>query len=151
MSSSAAGQRLLVPALAAFYSVAPKIGYALVRVTIGGILFMHGWTKVKAGVGHEVDFFVQHAFPAPVLCTYIIIFLETIGSIAVAVGLFTRFFAAGLAIDLGVAFAAVHFPHGFAASHGGYEYVLLLGTVMFAIALAGGGPFSVDRAIGKEL
>ena len=34
---------------------------------------------------------------------------------------------------------------------GGYEYVLLLGIVLFAIAIRGGGPYSVDRLIGKEL
>jgi uncharacterized membrane protein YphA (DoxX/SURF4 family) len=40
---------------------------------------------------------------------------------------------------------------GFAAGQGGFEYVLLLGIVMFAIALRGGGPYSLDRVIGKEL
>ena len=30
-------------------------------------------------------------------------------------------------------------------------FVLLLGVVCFAIAIRGGGPYSVDNAIGKEL
>jgi hypothetical protein len=34
---------------------------------------------------------------------------------------------------------------------GGYEHVLFLGIVMFAIALRGGDPYSVDRLIGREL
>jgi len=29
--------------------------------------------------------------------------------------------------------------------------VLLIGVACFAIAIAGGGPYSVDRAIGREL
>jgi hypothetical protein len=29
--------------------------------------------------------------------------------------------------------------------------VLLIGAVCFIIAIRGGGPYSVDRAIGKEL
>ncbi len=33
----------------------------------------------------------------------------------------------------------------------GYEYVLLLGVVLFAIAIRGGGPYSIDAKIGKEL
>ncbi len=33
----------------------------------------------------------------------------------------------------------------------GYEYPLMWGLVMFAIALRGGGPLSLDRRIGKEL
>ena len=39
----------------------------------------------------------------------------------------------------------------FMASQGGYEYVLLFGVATFFIAIRGGGPYSVDRAIGKEL
>jgi putative oxidoreductase len=45
----------------------------------------------------------------------------------------------------------VHMPKGFAAGQGGYEYVLLLGIVMFAIAMRGGGRYSLDRFIGREL
>ena len=33
----------------------------------------------------------------------------------------------------------------------GYEYPLFWGLVMFAIALRGGGPYSLDRKIGREL
>jgi putative oxidoreductase len=33
----------------------------------------------------------------------------------------------------------------------GYEYPLMWGLVMFAVALRGGGPYSLDRAIGREL
>jgi putative oxidoreductase len=65
--------------------------------------------------------------------------------------LFTRFFAAAIAIELGIAFLAVHMLKGFAANQGGFEYVLLLGIVMLAIAIRGGGPYSLDRVIGKEL
>jgi hypothetical protein len=36
-------------------------------------------------------------------------------------------------------------------SGGGYEYVLLIGAVCLVIAIRGGGPYSVDRLIGKEL
>ena len=53
-------------------------------------------------------------------------------------GLFTRFFAAAIAIELGIAFLMVHMPNGFGVGKGGYEYVLFLGIVMFAIALRGG-------------
>ena len=42
-------------------------------------------------------------------------------------------------------------PRNFSASQGGFEYVLLIGIVLFVIAIRGGGPYSVDRALGKEL
>lgn len=78
-------------------------------------------------------------------------FLETVGGLCILIGLFTRFFAAGLAIELGIAFLVVHMSKGFAAGTGGYEYVLMLGIVAFAIAVRGGGPYSADAKIGKEL
>jgi putative oxidoreductase len=152
MDATANGQtKLLIPGLAGFYASAPDVGYALVRVIIGYILFMHGWAKVQAGFPAEVAYFGRVAFPAPVFCAYAVIFLETVGGACVALGLFTRFFAAALAIELGVMFLFVHGPKGFSAGKGGYEYVLLLGIVMFLIALRGGGRFSIDRLIGKEL
>jgi putative oxidoreductase len=69
------------------------------------------------------------------------------------IGLFTRFFAAAIAIELLCVTIFVSGPHGFgfSAPGGGYEYPLIWGLIMFAIALRGGGPYSVDRMIGKEL
>jgi putative oxidoreductase len=33
----------------------------------------------------------------------------------------------------------------------GYEYPLMWGLIMLAIALRGGGPYSIDRRLGREL
>jgi putative oxidoreductase len=52
---------------------------------------------------------------------------------------------------MAIALLAVHLSKGFAAGQGGYEYVLLIGIVLFVIAIRGGGRYSVDRLIGKEL
>ena len=56
-----------------------------------------------------------------------------------------------LAIEMLIALLVVHLAKGYAASGGGYEYVLLIGAACFLIAIRGGGPYSVDRMIGKEL
>ena len=143
--------KLLISHLAGFYVWAPQVGYLLLRVTIGYILFRHGWTKVEAGFDAEVAYFVKVGFALPALCAFAVIFLETVAAACVAVGLFTRFFAAALAIELGVMFLTVHGGKGFSASRGGYEYILLLGMVTFVVALYGGRRYSVDRLLGKEL
>jgi putative oxidoreductase len=53
---------------------------------------------------------------------------------------------------MAIALLFVHLPKGYAAGGGGYEYVLLIGAVLFAIAIRGGGPLSIDaKVIGKEL
>jgi putative oxidoreductase len=78
---------------------------------------------------------------------YAAMVLEIIGAACVALGLFTRFFAAGLAIEMLLITLVVQLPRGFAHM----ELAILFGIVFFAIALRGGGPYSLDRVIGKEL
>jgi len=149
--NGAAQQKLLFPGLSGFYDSFGEIAYALVRVIIGYILFMHGWAKFNGGLDPVVAGMAKNGLSPAIFFAGSAMFLETVGAICVAIGLFTRFFAAALAIELAIALIVVHLPKGFSAAQGGFEYVLLLGIVMFAIAIRGGGPYSVDRMIGKEL
>jgi putative oxidoreductase len=144
-------QKLIFPGLAGFYETWGEIAYALMRVIIGIILFMHGWQKFKGGFAGVAGSMTRNGLVPGELFAGAAMFLETVGAICIIVGLFTRFFAAALAIEMAIALLAVHLSKGFYAAQGGYEYVLLLGIVLFAIAIRGGGPYSVDRAIGKEL
>jgi putative oxidoreductase len=68
-----------------------------------------------------------------------------------AIGLLTRLAAAALVIEFAVIVFAVKFAGGFFAFRNGYEFELLLGLLCLGIFFKGGGTFSVDRAIGKEL
>jgi putative oxidoreductase len=144
--------KLIFPGLAGFYASWRDIAYTLVRVIIGYNLFMHGWVKVTgAGLAGVSGYMAKQGLEPSSAFAAAAMVLETVGAACVAIGLFTRFFAAALAIELLIAFLVVHFQAGFAVGKGGYEYVLLLGIVLFAIAIRGGGPYSVDRLIGKEL
>ena len=143
--------KLLFPGLAGFYAIWRDIGFTLMRIVIGGILLVHGWGKVSSGAARITAFMGKLGLEPAAFFAYSAMFLETVGAICVIIGLFTRFFASALAVELGIAFLVVHFEKGFGVGQGGYEYVLLLGIVMFAIALRGGGPYSVDRVIGKGL
>jgi putative oxidoreductase len=149
--NGAAQTKLLFPGLAGFYASFRDIAYTVVRVIIGYILFMHGWGKFNSGLGSVVGLMDKVGLSPGIFFGGAAMFLETVGALCVAIGLFTRFFAAALAIEMVIAFLVVHLPKGFAANQGGFEYVLLLGVVLFAIAVRGGGPYSVDRLIGKEL
>jgi putative oxidoreductase len=44
----------------------------------------------------------------PTFLAYSAVFLETVGAICIAIGLFTRFFAAAIAIELLIAMFAAH-------------------------------------------
>jgi putative oxidoreductase len=144
--------KLLIPGLAGFYASWRDIAYTLMRVVIGYILLMHGWMKVGTfGVAGVSGMMAKNGLKPAAAFAIAAMFLETVGAICIIIGLFTRFFAAAIAIELAIALLALHLKAGFAVGKGGYEYVLLLGIVMFAIAIRGGGPYSVDRWIGKEL
>ena len=145
--------KLLFHGLAGFYNSVSDLWYPMIRFSIGAILFMHGYAKLaNFGIARVAsNFGSNYGLPIPTFLAYSAVFLETVGAICIAVGLFTRFFAAAIAIELLIAMFAAHVTKGFSVSAGGYEYVLFLGIVMFAIALRGGGPYSVDRLIGKEL
>ena len=82
---------------------------------------------------------------------YFLIFVEFVGGIAIAIGLFTRFFAAMVTIEMAVIMFAHYLPNGFSWLNRGYEFVLLWGLVAMVIWWRGGGPYSVDRKIGVEL
>ena len=105
----------------------------------------HG--RARAGL---LKAFVDIGFTPPAPWFWAALFTETLAGIALILGLFTRFFAAAAAIEL-LIITAIYWHNGFSWLRQGYEYTLLWGWICFAIALRGGGPYSVDRAIGKEL
>jgi uncharacterized membrane protein YphA (DoxX/SURF4 family) len=52
---------------------------------------------------------------------YAVFFLETVGAVMIILGLFTRFFAAALAVEFAIITFVAHWPVGFAAGRGGWE------------------------------
>jgi len=128
------------------------IAETFVRIVVGIMFLMHVLGKFKIGADAvAANVLSTNGIEPALMWAYVIIFLETVGGVCLIVGLFTRFFAAALAIEMLVALLFVHLPKGYAAGTGGYEYVLLIGAVCLAIAVRGGGIYSVDRLIGKEL
>lgn len=75
--------------------------------------------------------------------------LETFGGLAVAIGLATRLFAPMLAIQM--AFICLALGPTYPWIDRGFEYPLILGSVALLISIHGGGAYSADRLIGREL
>jgi len=143
--------KLIFPGLAGFYAVLSDLWYPMIRITVGAILLVHGWGKIQNGITGLAGYLSKVGLVPPIPLAYVVYINETVGAVCIILGLFTRFFAASIAIELAVALWIVHYAKGFGASAGGYEYVLMWGIIMFAIALRGGGPYSLDRVIGWEL
>ena len=144
--------KLMYPGLAGFYDSMLPIAETFVRIVVGIMFLIHVSGKFNVGPsGVAANVMAKNGLEPAILWAYVIIFLESVGAVCLIIGLFTRFFAAALAIEMLVALLVVHLPKGYAASGGGYEYVLLIGAACLLIAIRGGGPYSVDAMIGKEL
>jgi putative oxidoreductase len=142
--------RLLFPGLRPFYDLVEPLSWALIRITVGLMIIPHGWPKLMMGIDATAQMAlvkrgIQPAEPLAV----VLITLETLGGLCVALGLFTRFWAAAITIEMMV--IVYHHLPKFGWTGPGYEYPLMWGLVMLAVVLRGGGPYSLDRTIGREL
>ena len=142
--------RLLLPFLKPFYDRAIPLSWLIVRVAVGWNLVVHGWGKVTRGPSAFVKAFSDIGLDPALPWIWSALVIEFVGGIALIIGLFTRFFAAAAAVEM-LVITFIYWKTGFSWLNRGYEYVLMWGLVSLAIALRGGGPYSVDRKLGIEL
>jgi putative oxidoreductase len=143
--------RPLFPGLRPFYDALEPLSWLLVRCAVGIPLAVHGWGKIARGLEASAAPLAKLGYGSPVLLAGFLVFVEFAGGIAIAAGLFTRFFAAMATIEMAVIMFAHYLPNGFSWLNRGYEFVMLWGLVLLAVWWRGGGPYSLDRKIGREL
>jgi putative oxidoreductase len=149
MADTGTEPKLVLPQLQSFYDLVIPLAWPIIRIAAGWNLLVHGWGKVMRGPDAFGKPFAEMGF-ASMTWVYGALAIEFVGGIALILGLFTRFWAAAAAIEMAL-IMWLYWNNGFAWLNRGYEYVLLWGLVCFAIALRGGGPYSLDRLLGKEL
>jgi putative oxidoreductase len=151
MEGVAREPKLLFPALKPFYDALNPLSWLLIRCAVGLPLAVHGWGKISRGVEAVAPGFVKLGYENPVFLVYLLILVEFVGGLAIAAGLFTRVFAAMVTIEMAVIMFAHYLPNGFSWLNRGYEFVMIWGLVALAIWWRGGGPYSLDNKIGREL
>jgi putative oxidoreductase len=142
--------KLLLPQLQSFYDSVIPLAWPIVRIAIGLNLMIHGWGKVSRGPAAFVKPFADLGFEPAILWVWGGLLIEFVGGIAIMFGLFTRFWAAAAAIEMAI-ISYIYLKNGFSWLNRGYEYTLMWGLICFAISLRGGGPYSLDRKLGREL
>ncbi|MBI4610743.1 MAG: DoxX family protein [Candidatus Rokubacteria bacterium] len=126
----------------------------VLRLVLGVIMVPHGMQKLFAafggpGLGPTADFFVKIGLVPGLFWAWVAGLVEFAGGICLVVGFLTRVAAFLVAVQMATAVLKVHVP-GFFVDRGGMEFALALGALAVAVLLLGGGPLSVDRAIGIE-
>lgn len=133
-------------------------GVLILQVFLGFVFVMHGAQKLFGasfyGFPWEgyLAFFTKFGItPAP-LWVWVVTITEFFGGLCIVFGFLTRFWAAGLVIDMTVAILKIHINVGFfwLRPGGGLEFPLTLGVVALVLFLMGPSFLSVDRAIGLE-
>jgi putative oxidoreductase len=123
------------------------VGLALLRIAVGTIFILHGKQKLfEFGFAGVTGAFTQMGVPLPGIMGPFVALVEFFGGIALVLGLLTRLFALGFAIDMLVAILVVRLKDGF--SHYELEFLLCVSSV--ALLLIGGGGFSVDALLGRR-
>ena len=150
MADAQAEPKLLLPLLKPFYDKAVPLSWLVVRIGCGGVLLVHGWGKVTRGPAAYIKGFTDMGFDPALPWVWAGLIIEFGGAIAIIVGLFTRFFAAAIAVEMAI-ITCLYLNNGFSWLNRGYEFTLLWGLVALAILWRGGGPYSLDRRIGVEL
>lgn len=119
---------------------------AILRIVVGIVFIAHGWQKFFViGIAGTTGFFTQVGAPFPAIAAPAIATLELAGGAALVLGLFTRPIAFLLVCDMLGAIVLFHIKNGFFVP-GGIEFVMTLAAAAAALAVAGGGVWSVDRA-----
>ena len=119
----------------------------LVRLAVGVIFIAHGGQKIfvtgLSGVGSG---FAQMGIPAGEVVGPLVGLVEFMGGLAILMGLMTRLAAIATTIVMCGAISLVHLPNGYFNS----EFPLALLITSMALAVAGGGAYSVDARLAAR-
>jgi putative oxidoreductase len=132
---------------------ATDISLLIVRLIVGLTLVAHGWNHAFGGgkITGTARWFESLGLRPGRLHAYLSALTETGCGLALAAGFLTPLAAGGLLGTMVVAGVIEHRKHGFFIFRNGYEYVLMIGAVLVALSVSGGGRASADRAIGFAL
>lgn len=121
-----------------------QAGLAVLRVIVGSVFAAHGAQKLFVlGLSGVTEGFAGMGIPLPMVAAPAVALLEFFGGLALVVGLFTPWVAAGLAAVMLGATVVVHLPAGFFAPKG-IEFTLTLFAAALTLALTGAGTWSLD-------
>jgi putative oxidoreductase len=150
------GHRLVAGALST--SASPT--NTLLRIALGVVVFPHGAQKLLGwygGWGYDATMSWFASIGVPALLGILAIAADFAGALALIAGIGTRIAAFGIAVNMLVATALVHFQNGFFMNWSGtqkgegYEFHILAFAMAIALVIGGAGRLSIDRALTARI
>ena len=137
-----------------------NFSYWVPRVILGCVFLPHGAQKLFGWFGgfgftNTMTYFTQTT-GLPWIIAFLIVMGESLGSLGLILGFFTRLSALGLICIMVGAIITVHIPNGFfmnwfgKQAGEGFEYHLLVIGMSIPLLVSGGGKYSVDMLIYKN-
>ncbi len=155
MYGSVDSPRYVMPGLAGIYAALDTYAWPLVRVATGLFFVPHGMQKLfgfwGGNLARTAEGFAKLGLTPRMFWASYIGSLELFGGLLLAIGLLTRPIAALFVGFMAVAAFYVTIHHGYFWTGGGMEVALYLMLVCLAILVHGGGAWSVDRLLGREI
>ena len=131
---------------------AVDLGLLVMRATLGVVMLAHGVNHVFRGgkIAGTAKWFASMGMRPPIVHAWLASVVEMGAGALLIAGLLTPLAAAGSIGILTVAFVINHRRNGFFIFRPGegYEYVMTLALLGFAVALLGAGRWSLDEAVG---
>jgi putative oxidoreductase len=146
--------------------LAGDVGLLLLRLAGLGMALSHGFPKLARMVAGDPGFISsveKLGFPFPVVFAWACVLTETLGSLLLLLGVFTRATAAASAFNMAVAAFLRHkahlqwmaglglarFPDETMKAWGNPELALVYLVAFAALALLGGGGLALECAFGR--
>ena len=119
-------------------------GLTFLRMILGLIFFIHGYSKFQGGIDNTVGFFDSLGIPG--FMAYVVATIELVGGLAVILGIGTRIISTLFAVIMVVAIFTAKLPDEFS----GYEFDLALLAISVCLACANRTRFSLDNKLIKN-
>ncbi len=143
--------RFIIPALGPLYRAIAPITEPLIRVMAGLSLAIHGYPILFGNTEAVGKFLQSTGFENGLFWAYVVGALEFFCGIWLALGFLTRLVAIPIIGFLLVAIVTYNFQFGFHWENRGFEYPLFWAIVVFHFLVHGGGRWSLDALIGREI
>lgn len=122
----------------------------IARIGVGIVFIAHGMQKFTTwGIGGTASSFEQMGIPLPGVSAWFAALVETLGGVALLVGVALPLAGVLLAVVMAGALFFAHLGSGLFAADGGYEYVLVLAVAALALGF-NGGRYTLDNALTKD-